>query len=80
MSSLKEQVEAIVREVARIDRSKSIDSSATLKELGVDSLEVANVFLNIAERYHVEVPDSEIDRLTTITQITEYLEPRVGKA
>lgn len=79
MSDLKLAVENIVRSVA-ILKTPDINSTKTLKELGVDSLELMNIFLVIAEKYAVDIPDEEIDQLDTIDKIVDYLTPRLGKS
>jgi acyl carrier protein len=80
MSALKQEVIEIIRSVANLDKSATIDTQSSLKELGVDSLEVMNVFLNIDEKYAIEIPDEEIDRLDTIDKIVDYLTQQLVKA
>jgi acyl carrier protein len=80
VSELKQEVIEIIRGVANLDKSANLDTQSSLKELGVDSLEVMNVFLNIAEKYEIEIPDEEIDRLDTIDMIADYLKRRLEKA
>lgn len=75
MSELIEKVEGIIRTVAKL-KAPELDPHKPLKELGVDSLEVMNVFLVIAEKYAIEIPDEEIDELDTIAKIAEYLGTR----
>lgn len=72
MSELIKQVEEIIRTVAKL-KTPELDPHKPLKELGVDSLEVMNIFLVIAERFSIEIPDEEIDRLDTIGKIAAYL-------
>ncbi|WP_058557575.1 acyl carrier protein [Thiohalocapsa sp. ML1] len=45
------------------------DYDRTLSDLGIDSLDVATIFLAIQERYGVSVPDAEIDAINTVNLI-----------
>lgn len=52
------------------------DYDKPLKDLGVDSLDVAGIFLAIYEKLGVRVPDNEIDALNTVRLIAAYLDAR----
>ena len=52
------------------------DYGTSLKDLGVDSLDVAVIFLSIAEDLGVLVPDAEIDALDTVDRIAAYVAGR----
>ena len=51
-----------------------------LKDLGIDSLDVASIFLAIREDFGVVVPDEEIDALDTIERIALYLDEHQVKS
>lgn len=78
MANVTNEVIEIVRKIANLSRNDEVDTQATLKELGVDSLESVNIFLNIYEKFGIEVPDEDMDRLTTIQMIVEYIEQHLG--
>ena len=46
---------------------------APLKQMGIQSLDKFNVFLLIEEKYGVEVPDDDFDKLDTIQAIASYV-------
>jgi acyl carrier protein len=52
------------------------DYDTPLKDLGVDSLDIAGIFLAIQEKLGVRVPDDEIDQLDTVRRIADYLDKR----
>lgn len=78
MSDLKQEIVVIVCNIARLNSNINIDTQASLKDLGVDSLELVNVFLNITERFGVEIPDEKIDELKNIDMIAAYLNQQLG--
>lgn len=50
-----------------------------LKDMGVDSLDVMQFVLALQEKYGVEIPDADIGALSSVANITEYLNRRTGK-
>ena len=45
----------------------------SFKTLGIDSLDLFNILLQIEEAYKVKIPDSDIEKLSSIEAIAEYL-------
>ncbi len=74
MDSTQAKVVAIVENVCSQTRIGEDALDTSLKDLGVDSLDVAGIFLAIYEELGVRVPDEEIDRLNTVRLITRYLD------
>jgi acyl carrier protein len=68
-----QQIAKIVTDVASQAKITDADYDRPLKDLGVDSLDVASIFLSIYEGLGVRVPDPDIDRLNTVRLITRYL-------
>lgn len=49
-----------------------------LSDQGLDSLDIFNLLLVLSERYHIEIPDADVERLETINSIIEYLDNRLA--
>jgi len=47
---------------------------ASLKDAGVDSLDISNFFLCLEEKFEIEIADEDIDLLDTIDAIVSYIE------
>lgn len=67
---------AIVEEVCSHVRIPESDYDTELKDLGVDSLDIAGIFLAIHEKLGVRVADDQIDRLNTVRRIADHLNRR----
>ena len=72
----KTRIAAIIGEVCGRPAVAAADYEVALKELGLDSLDVASLFLAIQEQLGIRVPDVDIDRLDTIARIAAYLDGR----
>lgn len=76
MSTTEKAVIEIIEDVCSQVRVAEHDHEKPLKALGVDSLDVAGIFLAIQEKLGVRVADSEIDALDTVRRIAAYLDAR----
>lgn len=57
------------------------DCDVTLSDLGVDSLDNMSLFLEIQEQLGLdEISDSDIDGLTTVSLIMDYVKQRNNRA
>lgn len=49
-----------------------VTNETTLESLGIDSLDVFNLLVDIEAKTGKQVPDDDVDKLTTIQSIVEY--------
>ena len=59
-----------------MERSFKFSDDLSLTKQGVDSLDSLD-FLKIEESYGISIPDSDIDKLSTVNQICKYLESKI---
>lgn len=65
-------IEILISSGADIDRA-DIDTSKSLEELGLDSLDIFNLFTEIDAELGIDVPDKDFESLKTIEDINKYL-------
>lgn len=67
----------IIRTTAKLNKNVLITSNSRfLEDLGVDSLDLVSVLLNIQDDYGVEWTDEEISNINTVSDIFEGLNRR----
>lgn len=76
MSAIRKFVADIVAEVKQTTVAEA-DHEKSLKELGMDSLDVANILLAVEEKFDLKIPDSDVQGLSTLDAIAKYVESRV---
>lgn len=54
-----------------VDKTK-ITKDTTLKSLGIDSLDVFNLLVELESKTGKTIPDDDVDKLTSINEIVEY--------
>lgn len=50
------------------------ENSDFLKDLGIDSLDMLELFMRIEEEFEIKIPDSRYTELTTIHAIFQYID------
>ncbi|HID02437.1 MAG TPA: acyl carrier protein, partial [Desulfobacterales bacterium] len=49
-----------------------------LEEQGIDSLDMANVYLLCEEEFGIKIPDEDIDKVKTIDNLVEYINNKLS--
>lgn len=63
---LREELRAIIAEIAEIDDPSRITDDANLyKELGVDSMQALEIVLELEKRFKVAIPESKLKEIKT---------------
>ena len=78
MQVKREDIIAAIQQAKVVEVPDSLRSDIKLTDQGVDSLGMFNVILVLQEKYEIEIPDPDIDRLNTIDELIAYLNMRVA--
>lgn len=78
MKVAREDVIGIIRNARVIADPEVLRDDATLTDQGLDSLDVFNIILQLQERFEIDIPDADIDRLVRIPDIIDYLNQRLA--
>lgn len=68
-----EKIKAILADQLNIDASEITEASSFKDDLGADSLDLFELVTNLEEEYDIEVPAEELEKLTTVGKVVEYL-------
>lgn len=71
MSQIEEKILAIIKKTKGV---KEVTRSSTWEELGVDSLDVAEFFMEVENELGVTIPDTEAQGLKTVGEVVDYVE------
>jgi len=71
-----EKVKRLIAEQLMIDTSE-ITPSATLEDLGADSLDVVEIVMVLEEQFNIEISDDDAEKLTTLPLVVEYVGKRI---
>jgi acyl carrier protein len=73
MKATVENIKEVIAEAEVLGDVNEMKSDVALSEQGIDSLDVANVYLLLEEKFDVKIPDEDLNQVTTIDSIVEYI-------
>ena len=73
MKATFENIKQIIKEANVLDDDVSIDNTISLSEQGIDSLDLVNIYLILEEKFAIKIPDKDLDKVTTIEEIINYI-------
>ena len=69
-----EKIRSLVAQQLGIDEAQIKPESSFKDDLGADSLDLFELIMGLEEEYSVEIPTEELEKLTTIQSVIDYLE------
>ena len=69
-----EEIKNLLVEEMSIDASEITENSEFVKDLGFNSLELADLVLLCEEKFGIEVKDDDIHKFITVGDVVTYLE------
>ncbi|ODV81380.1 mitochondrial acyl carrier protein [Suhomyces tanzawaensis NRRL Y-17324] len=70
----KERILELLEGYDKVDTSKEItEQSSFVQDLGLDSLDVVEVVMEVEHEFNIQIPDNEADNLKTVGQTLDYI-------
>lgn len=69
-----EDVKAVVVEQLSVDADSVKLESKIIEDLGADSLDVVELVMALEEKFDVEIPDSDAEKLVKIEDVVNYID------
>lgn len=74
MTDIAKIVKEIVAEHMMVEESKVVDEASFLDDLEADSLDTVELVLSFEERFDIEIPDDDMDGITTVGDAIKLIE------
>ena len=68
-----EKIRAILVEQLDVDGNEVTEATSFKDDLGADSLDLFELVTNLEDEYEIEVPAEELEKLTTVGKVIDYL-------
>ncbi len=75
--SLEEQTKEIIIRELGIDANQITLEASFMDDLGADSLDTVQLAMAFEEKFGIEIPEEDTEKLQTVGQAIEYLRGRV---
>lgn len=77
MADLKEEIRALIAEIAEKDE---IPDDTHFKDLGIDSMMGVEIVAAIERQYRIKIDDSELQEVTTLNKSFELVKNKLAAA
>jgi acyl carrier protein len=77
MSDVSEKVARILIEKLGIAESEINPDANLIKDLGIDSLDYAEIVMDFEQTFDIRIPDDDAEKLVTIGAAVKYIEDKL---
>ncbi len=74
--AIEEQVKQIIVEQLGVDESQVDPSASFVEDLGADSLDIVELVMAFEEKFKIEIPDEDAEKIATVKDAVDYIETR----
>lgn len=72
--ALLDDVKAVVVDQLDCDPAEVKEDSKFIEDLGADSLDVVELVMALEEKFDIEIPDEEAEKITTVKSAIDYVQ------
>jgi len=77
--SLEEEVRKIIVDQLGVDAAQVTIEARFIDDLGADSLDTVELIMALEEKFSVEVPDDDAEKLVTVGKAIEYIGKKLAE-
>lgn len=78
MSEIQEKVTNILVDKIGIAPTEATLDANFIKDLGIDSLDYAEIVMEFEQTFNIRIPDSDAERLQTLGQAVSYISEKTA--
>jgi len=72
--ALFDEVKEVIVEQLNVNEDEVKPESRFVEDLGADSLDVVEMIMALEEKFEIEIPDSEAEKIKTVQDVVDYIE------
>ncbi|PIP11573.1 MAG: acyl carrier protein [bacterium (Candidatus Stahlbacteria) CG08_land_8_20_14_0_20_40_26] len=72
--AVREDIKGIIMEKLGVDEKQITDEASFTDDLGADSLDTVELIMALEEKFEIEIPNEEAEKLVTFGKAVEYIE------
>ncbi len=76
MSDIFEQVKSVIAEELEVEEGQIAMESMIVDDLGADSLDVVELIMRLEEKFEIEIPDEDAEKIQTVGDAVKFIEAR----
>jgi len=71
-----EKIKEMVAEQLNVDAADITAETSFKEDLGADSLDLFELVTNLEDEYEIEIPSEELEKITTVGAVLDYLKSK----
>ncbi len=79
MQDVSKRVTEILVEKLGIAESEITPDANFVKDLGIDSLDYAEIVMEFEQSFNIRIPDEDAEKMQTYGQAVKYIESKIAK-
>ena len=79
MQDIQQKITSILIEKLGIVGSEITPDANFVKDLGIDSLDYAELVMDFEQTFDIKIPDDDAEKMQTIGQAVKYIESKIKK-
>ena len=76
--AIDEKVKEIIIEQLGVDEAQVKPEASFIDDLGADSLDTVELVMAFEEKFDIEIPDEDAEKMRTVGDAIEYLSGKLG--
>jgi acyl carrier protein len=77
MSTSKERVVSIIKKHIKVEESQLLGDVNLTSDLGVDSLTLFEIILDLEKEFSCEISEKDADTLVSIDKVVQYMDTKI---
>ena len=73
MAINQEMVDIIVEQLS-VEKDKVVSEASFVDDLGADSLDLVELIMAMEEKFDIEIPDEDAEKITTVQDAVDYVD------
>ena len=74
--NVEERVKEIIVEQLSVEAEKVVLEASFINDLGADSLDTVELVMAFEEKFELEIPDEDAEKITTVQEAINYIEEK----
>jgi len=71
--NVEEKVKEIIVEQLSVEKDKVVSEASFVNDLGADSLDTVELVMAFEEKFGLEIPDEDAEKITTVQSAISYI-------
>jgi acyl carrier protein len=71
------QIKEAIIEKLGVDESKVTPTASFINDLGADSLDTVELIMELENRFNIQIPDEDQDKITTVGDAITYVKSKI---